>query len=72
MAYIKEAKEESLRLEVIRVVREYSDVFPDRLLGLPPKREVEFMIELILDTESISIIPYQIAPIELKELKEQL
>nr|GFB05759.1 zinc finger, CCHC-type, retrotransposon Gag domain protein [Tanacetum cinerariifolium] len=49
-----------------------SDVFPDELPGIPPVREVEFNIELIPRSEPISKAPYRIAPIDLKELKDQL
>ncbi|GJW22182.1 putative reverse transcriptase domain-containing protein [Tanacetum coccineum] len=47
-------------------------VFPDELPGLPPAREIEFGIELIPGAEPISKAPYRMAPVELKELKEQL
>nr|GFC46649.1 putative reverse transcriptase domain-containing protein [Tanacetum cinerariifolium] len=39
---------------------------------IPSVREVEFNIELILGAETISKAPYRMAPIELKELKDQL
>nr|GFA55593.1 putative reverse transcriptase domain-containing protein [Tanacetum cinerariifolium] len=48
------------------------DVFPDELPGIPLVREVEFNIELIPGVEPISKAPYRMAPIELKELKDQL
>nr|GFC35478.1 putative reverse transcriptase domain-containing protein [Tanacetum cinerariifolium] len=48
------------------------DVFPDELPGIPLVREVEFNIELISGAEPISKAPYRMAPIELKELKDQL
>nr|GFC02290.1 putative reverse transcriptase domain-containing protein [Tanacetum cinerariifolium] len=54
------------------IVSEFPDVFPDELPGIPPVREVEFNIELILGAEPISKAPYRMAPIELKELKDQL
>ncbi|WMV37590.1 hypothetical protein MTR67_030975, partial [Solanum verrucosum] len=47
-------------------------VFPKNLLGLPPEREVEFPIELIPESTPISVIPYRMAPAELRELKSQL
>ncbi|KAL4010684.1 hypothetical protein IC575_027695 [Cucumis melo] len=53
-------------------VREYPDVFPDELPGLPPPREVDFAIELEPGTAPISRAPYRMAPAELKELKVQL
>nr|GFD63372.1 uncharacterized protein [Tanacetum cinerariifolium] len=51
---------------------EFPDVFPDELPGIPPVREVEFNIELFSGSEPISKAPYRMAPIELKELKDQL
>nr|GFC83386.1 putative reverse transcriptase domain, aspartic peptidase domain protein [Tanacetum cinerariifolium] len=54
------------------IVSEFPDVFPDELPGIPPVHEVEFNIELILGSEPISKAPYRMAPIELKELKDQL
>ena len=41
-------------------------------MGLPPNRELEFEIEVLPDSAPISISPYRMAPIELKELKTQL
>ena len=46
--------------------------FPDDIAGLPLEREVEFTIDLIPGTEPISIPPYRMAPVELRELKAQL
>nr|GFD37812.1 putative reverse transcriptase domain, aspartic peptidase domain protein [Tanacetum cinerariifolium] len=63
---------ESPNIENLSVVREFADVFPDELPGLLPAREIEFGIELIPGTELISKAPYRMAPVELKELKEQL
>ena len=40
--------------------------------GIPPEREVDFGIDLLPDTQPISITPYRMTTIELKELKEQL
>nr|GEV17830.1 putative reverse transcriptase domain-containing protein [Tanacetum cinerariifolium] len=54
------------------IVSEFPDVFPDELPWIPPVREVEFNIELIPGSEPISKAPYRMAPIELKELKDQL
>ena len=55
-----------------RVVYEYEDVFLDELSGLPPYRDVDFVIELHLGTLPISMIPHRMAPVELQELKVQL
>ena len=54
------------------MVCDFVDVFPDELPGLPPRREVEFVIDLIPGSEPASKAPYRMAPAELKELKVQL
>ncbi|WVZ58140.1 hypothetical protein U9M48_008443 [Paspalum notatum var. saurae] len=59
-------------IKKIPVVCEFPDVFPKELLGLPPDRNVEFSIELVPGTASVSKRPYRMAPDELKELKTQL
>ena len=59
-------------MEDILIIKEFPDVFPDDISGLPPDREVEFTIDLIPETEPISIPPYRMAPAELRELKAQL
>jgi hypothetical protein len=56
----------------VRVVSDFPDVFPDELPGMPPDREVEFVIELLPGTAPISKRPYRMSVEELKELKEQL
>ena len=58
--------------DVILVVCDFPDVFPEELPGLPPPREIEFTIEVYPGTEPISIAPYRMAPLELKELRKQL
>ncbi|XP_070015043.1 uncharacterized protein [Nicotiana sylvestris] len=59
---------EALSLESIPVVNE----FPDELPGVPLDREIDFGIDVMPETQPISIPPYTMAPAELKELKEQL
>jgi hypothetical protein len=57
----------------IRVVRNFFlDVFPEELPGMPPDREVEFVIDLLPGTAPISKRPYRMSIEELKELKKQL
>jgi hypothetical protein len=60
------------KLEEISVVREFADVFPEELPGMPPDRDVEFVIELQLGTAPISKRPYRMPPKEWAELKTQL
>jgi hypothetical protein len=59
-------------LEEIPIVCEYPDVFPDELPGMPPAKDVEFVIELQPGTAPISKRPYRMPPKELAELKNQL
>ena len=59
-------------MDEIPVVRVFPYVFPNDIPGLPPDREVEFTIDLIPGTEPISIPPYRMDPVELRELKAQL
>ena len=54
----------------IRVVGEYPDVFPEELLGMPPNRDIEFIIDLLPGTAPISKRPYRMSTTELKELKK--
>jgi hypothetical protein len=59
-------------IEDIRVVCDYSDVFPDDLLGMPPERDIEFIMDLLPGTAPIAKRPYRISVGELEELKKQL
>ncbi|XP_077225770.1 uncharacterized protein LOC143858961 [Tasmannia lanceolata] len=72
LASILEVSQEALRLEDITIVRDFPDVFPEDLPGLPPDREIEFSIDLVPSTGPISKAPYRMAPVELKELSGQL
>jgi hypothetical protein len=56
----------------VPVVCEYEDVFPEELLGLPPDRDVEFVINLVPGTAPIAQSPYRMAEVELKLLKAEL
>jgi hypothetical protein len=60
------------RLEDIHIVREFPDVFPNDLPGMPPERAIEFNIELQPGTAPISKTPYKMSQEELVELKIQL
>ncbi|XP_073033835.1 uncharacterized protein [Primulina eburnea] len=64
--------EMKIEFNEIEVVRDFPDVFADDVLGLPPDREVEFVIDLVPGTAPISKAPYRMAPTEMKELKNQL
>ncbi|KAA0037385.1 ty3-gypsy retrotransposon protein [Cucumis melo var. makuwa] len=72
LASMVDTREVDVSLSSEPVVRDYPDVFPEELPGLPPHREVEFAIELEPGTVPISRAPYRMVPAELKELKVQL
>ena len=72
LALVLGSKREQVNLEKIPVVKEFLDVFPEELLRIPPKREVDLSIEVVHGTTPISRAPYHMAPTELKELKTQL
>ena len=61
-----------LIIEKIPVVRDYPDVFPDELPGMPPKREVEFRIDFISGTRLVSIAPFRLSRPFQEELRKQL
>ena len=70
MASVVLTNEAVKNVKDIEVVRDFLDVFPEDLPGLPPTREVYFTIDLLPGTLPISIAPYRMAQTELAELKK--
>ncbi|GJT39702.1 putative reverse transcriptase domain-containing protein [Tanacetum coccineum] len=68
----EEDKSEKKQIEDVPIVRDFSEVFPEDLPGLPPARPVEFQIDLIPGAAPVARAPYRLAPSEMKELSEQL
>ncbi|GJZ36469.1 putative reverse transcriptase domain-containing protein [Tanacetum coccineum] len=68
----EEDKSEGKQLKDVQIVRDFSEVIPEDLPGLPPARPVEFQINLIPGAAPVAQAPYQLAPSEMKELSEQL
>ncbi|GJY49005.1 putative reverse transcriptase domain-containing protein [Tanacetum coccineum] len=66
------AKASDKKQEEIVMVRDFPEVFPDDLSGLPPVREIEFQIELIPGSTPVAKSPYHLEPSELEELSGQL
>nr|GEV22962.1 reverse transcriptase domain-containing protein [Tanacetum cinerariifolium] len=66
----KETKEKQLK--DLPIVRDFSKVFPEDLLGLPPTRKVEFQIDLVPGATPVARVSYRLAPTEMKELSDQL
>ncbi|KAI3685765.1 hypothetical protein L6452_35023 [Arctium lappa] len=71
LAYVINAKKEKGRMEEVRVVSEYPEVFPEDLTDLPPARQVEFRIDLVPGAAPVARVPYRLAPSEMKEMMSQ-
>ncbi|GJR39046.1 putative reverse transcriptase domain-containing protein, partial [Tanacetum coccineum] len=71
---VKENKDESKekRLEDVLTVRDFPEVFPEDLPGLPQIRQVEFQIDLVPGAAPVARAPYRLAPSEMEELSTQL
>nr|GEW34436.1 putative reverse transcriptase domain-containing protein [Tanacetum cinerariifolium] len=67
-----EDKLEEKRLKDMPTVRDFLEVFPEYLLGLPPTRQVKFQIDLVPGAALVARAPYRLAPSELQELSTQL
>nr|GEW43604.1 hypothetical protein [Tanacetum cinerariifolium] len=60
------------KVKDVPIVRDFPEVFPEDLPGLPPARPVEFQIDLIPGAATVARAPYRLAPSEMKELSKQL
>ncbi|GKF73234.1 hypothetical protein Tco_0219566 [Tanacetum coccineum] len=67
-----EDKSKEKRLEDVPIVRDFSEVFPKDLSGLPPTQQVEFQIDLVPGAAHVARAPYRLAPSKLQELSTQL
>ncbi|GJW11083.1 putative reverse transcriptase domain-containing protein [Tanacetum coccineum] len=56
----------------VPIIRDFPEVFPEELPGLPPSRQVEFRIDLVPGAAPVAHAPYRLAPSEMKELSVQL
>ncbi|XP_070005565.1 uncharacterized protein [Nicotiana sylvestris] len=72
LAYVWNTTAKSPTINSVPVVREFADVFPSDLPSMPPDRDIDFCIDLALDTQPVSILPYRMALKELKEQHEEL
>ncbi|GJR37372.1 putative reverse transcriptase domain-containing protein [Tanacetum coccineum] len=71
---VKENKDKSKekRLKDVPTVRDFPQVFPEDLPGLPPIRQVEFQIDLVPGVAPVARSPYRLAPSKMEELSAQL
>ena len=65
-------KIDKVKSEDIPILKEYSDVFPKEIMGMPPKRELDITIELVPGAVPSSKSPYQMNILELNELNSNL
>ena len=75
VAYVMDTRatfERPSSVEEVPVVREFPDVFPEELPGVPPVRQVEFGIDLVPRAAPIAKVPYRLAPPEMQALSSQL
>ena len=72
LAYVIDTEKARSCVSDIPIVSDVPDVFLEELPGLPPRREIEFAIDVVPGVTPASITPYRMAPAELKELKFQL
>ncbi|GJV10347.1 putative reverse transcriptase domain-containing protein [Tanacetum coccineum] len=68
----EEDKSKGKQLNGVPIIRDFPEVFPEDLPGLPLARPVEFQIKLIPGAAPVARAPYRLAPSEMKELSEQL
>ena len=69
MTHLRDDTTQVPSIESVSIVREFLDVFPADLPGMPLDRDIDFCINLEPGTRPISIPPYKIAPAELREFK---
>jgi hypothetical protein len=67
--YVEENKPS---LEDHPILREHKDVFPEEVSGLPPRRDIDFSIELVPGAVSLYREPSRMITLELVKLKLQL
>ncbi|XP_071714567.1 uncharacterized protein [Rutidosis leptorrhynchoides] len=72
LAHVRKPDPKERQLSDVAIVRDFPEVFPEDLPGLPPHRAVEFQIDLAPGAAPVARAPYRLAPSELQELASQL
>ncbi|KAD5318277.1 hypothetical protein E3N88_18223 [Mikania micrantha] len=72
LAHVVEKEKDKKKIQDVSVVKEYPEVFPEHLPGLPPARPVEFRIDLVPRATPVAKSPYRLAPSKMQELSNQL
>ncbi|KAJ9544396.1 hypothetical protein OSB04_024103 [Centaurea solstitialis] len=68
MAHVVDKDGKEKRIQNFPVVRDYPEVFPEELPGLPPQRQVEFHIDLVPGAAPVAKSPYRLVPSAMQEL----
>ncbi|KAD3640682.1 hypothetical protein E3N88_29905 [Mikania micrantha] len=72
LAHVIQKDKKATKIQDVPVVKDFAEVFPDDLPGLPPERSVQFRIDLIPGATPVAKSPYRLAPSEMQELSNQL
>ena len=72
LAYVIETEKARPSVSDIPTISDFPDMFPEKLPGLPPQREIDFVIDVVPSATPASITSYRMASLELKELKLEL
>ncbi|XP_070057189.1 uncharacterized protein [Nicotiana tomentosiformis] len=67
LSYVRDVSIDAPTVKSVPVVRDFPDVFPADLPGMPPDKYIDFRIDVLPDTQPISISLYHLDPPELKE-----
>uniref|UniRef100_A0A1U7W8U7 RNA-directed DNA polymerase n=1 Tax=Nicotiana sylvestris TaxID=4096 RepID=A0A1U7W8U7_NICSY len=68
LVHVRDIDNEPATLQSVPIVNEFPTIFPDELPGIPPEREIDFAIDLLPDTQLISIPPYRMAPLRVRDI----
>ena len=66
---LESIEDEKPNLEDHPILREYKDVFPEEVPGIPPRRDIDFSIEIAPRAVPMSRTPYRMITLELVEVK---
>ncbi|GJT83217.1 putative reverse transcriptase domain-containing protein [Tanacetum coccineum] len=72
LAHVTKKKSKEKQMEDVPVIRDFPEVFPEELAGLPPPRQVDFRIDLVQGAAPVARAPYRLASSEMKVLSVQL
>jgi hypothetical protein len=62
---LESVEDDKPNLEDHPILREYKDMFPEEVLGLPPRRDIDFSIELAPGAMPVSRTPYRMSTLEI-------